>query len=1078
MLHRLMNASGTALDQVWSKPVSRAALLVSAFALHLLAAGLGMMMPRTPEVAVIIWLPAGVFVAALLLTPVRAWPWLVLVQCLSELAGNAIWFHNPLHYAFLYFLGNALAALFAATAVRAIVRQQIDFTTPRQAVVFVVLGACAGPLWSAGVIALVDVWRERHAFTVAFKATWLGDATGMLVMTPLLVIAVSAWQDRARVSMRRGMEAVIVAVLLAALAHMGFTRVVNSLYLTLPVLIWASMRFQLPGAAGGLALITLMGAVAATFHREAFLAGAQTPHERAMHVWTYYGISGVSALLVAVVARQREAALQAARDVNTQLESRVAERTANVARVARDLERERERLGIALRAGSLGVYEWNVTTSKVTWSPETYPIFGVDPERVTPTLEVFERLIHPDDRAELWRRTRESLDARSFFHYEYRIVRPDGQERWVVNQSQVSLNDAGELVVTGVAVDTTERRKAEAAIRASEERFRALANAMPQLVWVTRPDGTSTYYNDRAKQYEGGSAGSALNTWHPVVHPDDLDHTMRSWQAGQQEGWYECKHRLLMKGGEYRWHLCRARKVDAGEEPVWYGTSSDVHDLVLAQESAQRFASTLVESEERFRLMADGMSLLVWVHGPDGELEFVNQTYCEYYAVTREEMKGGRWKALTHPEDGTAYAQAFAASVRDRTPFHARVRVMRADGEWRWIESWGRPRLSATGAYLGVVGASADVTERVAAEQELARHREHLEQMVAARTAELEESHRRLRLAERMASLGTLSAGLGHDMANILVPMRMSVSNLQESALPETARDDVEVLARASEYLKSLTTGLRMLALDPESASPGRSTTLATWWREAAPICRTVLPRGVGMEAGDFGDLAPVAISPHAMTQIVFNLVQNAGDALRERHDGRVWLEARAVEGGVELTVRDNGPGMSAEVRERCLEPFFTTKARARGTGLGLAIVHQLLERFGGRVRVESQPGQGAAFVLWLPEAKMTELTAVTALVTLDDARARAVTRGLLSARGASVVEHDAALHEPAVWITDGTSDEARVRAFLLGGERRWVVHVGERAEAHARVVAVTEPKVGQISDAIARLWKSIGGDA
>lgn len=251
MLHRMMNASATALDQVWSRHGPRAALLVSAFALYLLAAGLGRMMPRTPEVAVIIWLPAGVFVAALLLTPVRAWAWLVLVQCLSELAGNAIWFHNPWHHAFLYFVGNALAALFAATAVRAVVRQTIDFTTPRQAVAFVVLGACAGPLWSAGVIALVDLYRERHAFADAFKATWLGDATGMLVMTPLLVIGVNAWGDRSRVTMRRGVEAVVVAGLLAALAHMGFTRVVNSLYLTLPVLIWASMRFQLPGAAGG-----------------------------------------------------------------------------------------------------------------------------------------------------------------------------------------------------------------------------------------------------------------------------------------------------------------------------------------------------------------------------------------------------------------------------------------------------------------------------------------------------------------------------------------------------------------------------------------------------------------------------------------------------------------------------------------------------------------------------------------------------------------------------------------------------------------------------------------------------------
>ncbi|HLP82968.1 MAG TPA: PAS domain-containing protein [Phycisphaerales bacterium] len=1074
MLTRLLNEPVAAFDHVWSRPITRALLLLSMFALYLLSAGVGRLMPRTPDVAVTFWLPAGVFVAALVLTPLRAWPVIVAVQCLSELAANAIWFHNPVQYALLYFVGNALAALFAATMMRLATHEAIDFKTPRQILVFVVLGACGGPLWSAGVIAAVDSFRQRHEFMDAFAATWVGDATGMLVMAPLLVIGAHAWRSRKRVTMERSLEAAVVSVLLVGIAYLAFMQILATLYLALPVLIWASMRFKLPGAAGGLALVTLTGALAVTFHHKAGGPDGQPTHLQAMYVWTFYGIAGASSLLVAAMARERESALQSVQDANAQLESRVAERTAKMARVTSALERERERLGIALRAGHLGVYEWNVTANTVTWSPETFLIFGVDPLQYKPTVEAFEALVHPDDRAELWRKTRESVETRTYFHHEYRIRRPDGEERWVVNQSQVSVNDAGEMVVTGVAVDITERRKTEAAIRSSEEKFRALANAMPQLVWVMRSDGTVAYVNERARAYDGLSASDESPLWRPCIHPDDAEQTTRAWQSGDQ-GWYECKHRLRMADGEYRWHICRAIRANSGDAEMWYGTSSDVHDLVLAQEAAQRFTSTLAESEERFRVMADGLSLLVWVHGADAALEFVNETYCEFYAVTREEMRGGRWRALTHPDDGEAYANAFLDAMRNQTAFHARTRVKRADGAWRWVESWGRPRFAANGAFLGMVGASADVTERVIAEQELTRHREQLEQLVTARTAELEESYRRLRLAERMASLGTLSAGLGHDMANILVPMRMSVQNLQEASLPAPVREDVELLSRTSEYLKSLTAGLRMLSLDPESVSVTRSTDLAAWWKEAEPICRTVLPRGVIIEPCDFSGMPEVALTPHAMTQIVFNLVQNAGDALRERAAGRVWLSVRAAGEGVELTVRDDGPGMTDAVRERCLEPFFTTKARARGTGLGLAIVHQLLERFGGRISVQSEPDRGAAFILWLPAARQDAHAAVTAMVTLHDPRFSAIARGLLTARGAGVVDEHASLREPAVWITDANVDMERIGEFLSRDERRWVVHVGGRGHAHPRAVTVMEPRVAQFSDALAKLWKTMG---
>jgi PAS domain S-box-containing protein len=133
----------------------------------------------------------------------------------------------------------------------------------------------------------------------------------------------------------------------------------------------------------------------------------------------------------------------------------------------------------------------------------------------------------------------------------------------------------------------------------------------------------------------------------------------------------------------------------------------------------QRWEAQLRESEDRFRTMANGVPLIVWVHDAAGKLVFVNETYCSYFGVTLQEMDDSRWRLLTHPDDGTAYADEFMACVSERRPFHSEVRVRRPDGTWRWMESWAQPRFSIDNEYLGHVGTSADITIRKESELSL-----------------------------------------------------------------------------------------------------------------------------------------------------------------------------------------------------------------------------------------------------------------------------------------------------------------------------------------------------------------------
>jgi PAS domain S-box-containing protein len=136
--------------------------------------------------------------------------------------------------------------------------------------------------------------------------------------------------------------------------------------------------------------------------------------------------------------------------------------------------------------------------------------------------------------------------------------------------------------------------------------------------------------------------------------------------------------------------------------------------------------AALRESEERFRTMADGLPLIIWVHDKQGQQEFVNQTFLEFFDISSDEIQGTRWKILLHPDDAETYATEFKACIRTGRFFHAQARVRRADGQWRWIESWARPRLSSSGEYLGHVGTSADITERKKVEEALLRSEQHL----------------------------------------------------------------------------------------------------------------------------------------------------------------------------------------------------------------------------------------------------------------------------------------------------------------------------------------------------------------
>ncbi|MFZ5521285.1 MAG: PAS domain S-box protein [Pseudomonadota bacterium] len=264
--------------------------------------------------------------------------------------------------------------------------------------------------------------------------------------------------------------------------------------------------------------------------------------------------------------------------------------------------------------------------------------------------------------------------------------------------------------------DITRRRAAEAELRRSEQRFRQAQEAGRVGVWEWNVDTGHTYWSDTMWAiygHEPTAEADPEDLFRSAVLPEDLpglDAELQHCLSGRTPE-FQSVFRIQRPDGSLRWIEARAQPTWREGRPRFLsGVNLDVTERVQA-------TSRLLASEERFRTMADGLPLIVWVHDARGALRFVNATYCEFFGVTSEQVTGSGWMPLVHKDDAAAYAAEFLCCVRERRAFHATVRVRDALGRWRHIESWARPQFASDGEFLGHVGTSADITERIQAEE-------------------------------------------------------------------------------------------------------------------------------------------------------------------------------------------------------------------------------------------------------------------------------------------------------------------------------------------------------------------------
>ena len=553
--------------------------------------------------------------------------------------------------------------------------------------------------------------------------------------------------------------------------------------------------------------------------------------------------------------------------------------------------------------------------------------------------------VHAEDLQRCFETYGSSFNLRQPFTMEYRLRRADGEYRWILDTGVPRYLPEGEFVgYIGSAIDITERRWAEAALRESEQNMGLAADAAALVMWMWDVRRDEIWRTDKGRALFGFTKSDKISfeNFLTIVHPQDrqpLHHAVTKALNGAGE--YDGEFRVV-QGGQTRWIAGRGRVEFDGDKPVrMRGVSLDV--------------TLRKQAEERFRLVVEAAPNAMIMVDAEGKIDLINAQVESVFGYTRQELVGCPVEMLVPERFRSSHPQYRSSYFAD-----PKVRAMgvgrelfgrRKDGSEVPVEIGLSPLHTSAGLF--VLASIVDITERRQNELESARQRNELAHL------------------SRAALLGELSGSLAHELNQ---PLTAILSNAQAAQLllpPNTAdpselREILREIADESKRAGEIIRGLRGLVIKGEIYRVPLD--LNEVVDSVLKLIRSdLINQHVAMHVEPAPDLPLVDGDEVQLQQVLLNLVVNACDAMAgvDAMERSLLVCTESDGRDVRVSIADQGCGIPPERIERIFQPFFTTKEI--GMGLGLAVCRTIVSAHGGELSAINNPGRGATFQFTLP---------------------------------------------------------------------------------------------------------------
>jgi PAS domain S-box-containing protein len=644
------------------------------------------------------------------------------------------------------------------------------------------------------------------------------------------------------------------------------------------------------------------------------------------------------------------------------------------------LKESDSRLEKAMATGKISWWELVFPSGKVNFNVRKAEMIGFHPEVFTHYTD-FTKLLHPDDYEKTMMAMKNHIEGRADkYQAEYRIRNRMGEYIWFRDIGEITKRDenAGEIIITGVVIDITERKSAEEALKRKEQQLTLIYNTVGDVIFQLQVEYPDQFRFILVNQEFLKVTGLEMNqvvgkNVNEVIPEPSLTLVLE-------------KYRQVVRNKEtVRWEeisdypsgrLIGEVKVspvldDSGQCVQLIGS---VHDITERKKDEEK----ILESEEKFRNFFENSPIAKSITGIDGSLQ-VNRSFCEMLGYSIEELSLKKFTEITHPDDIKVNTDSFQALLeRKKRRDRFEKRYIRKDGDIVWADVSVYLQRDKKGTPQFFIVTANNITERKRAEEELAQYRNHLEDLVSIRTAELKKSEENLKQARDLAEEASKSktvflSSMSHEIRTPLnAVLGFSQLMLRDMQLNEKQREWIGTINRSGEHLLALINDI----LEISKIESGRTTISPDIFDlpgflddlEKMFLAR-VCEKNLSLEIIRDKKLPQfIEIDGNKLRQIFINLV---GNSIKFTDVGKITVnvfQKRDKDGKSLLIadIKDTGAGIPHEDIKKIFETFEQTKlgVKSGGTGLGLSISRRFALLMGGDITVKSEYGKGSCFHL------------------------------------------------------------------------------------------------------------------